>query len=158
MDTPKETGIDLNQKAINAQNFLYELGSPKSCVIIFLLDCCRAHYQDTLQVDKLDPNSSDARLADFEEMNCAGALIAFACAPGSIAIDTVDRIESKNGFFTKYLLDHITTPHEEIRTILSDVRKRMIQESKSKQIPFVSDGLLQNDICLNGSLRCELHI
>ncbi|CAF5220657.1 unnamed protein product, partial [Rotaria magnacalcarata] len=81
-------------------------------------------------------------------MHGAGALIAFVCAPGIPAIDIPAGQVPRNGLFTKYLLRHIKTPNEDIRMILSVVRKEVKQDSKSRQIPFVSDGLLEKNISL----------
>ena len=66
-------------------------------------------------------------------MHKAGSLIAFACAPGTISIDGRGQ---RNGLFTKHLLQHITTPNEDIQMILRHVTKGVVEESKSKQIPF----------------------
>ncbi|CAF5118813.1 unnamed protein product, partial [Rotaria sp. Silwood1] len=78
-------------------------------------------------------------------MHKAGTLIAFACAPGTMAI--YGRGE-ENGLFTKHLLKHIKTPNEDIQMILRDVTDGVIEESKSKQIPFVSASLAKKNIYL----------
>ena len=70
-----------------------------------------------------------------------GTLIAFACAPGTIAVDAS---EQKNGLFTKYLLKHIPTPNEDILKVLTNVTHEVVKESKSKQSPFLSVSLTQN--------------
>ena len=74
-----------------------------------------------------------------------GTLIAFACAPGTIAVDAS---EQKNGLFTKYLLKHIPTPNEDIRLVLADVTNGVMEESNSDQIPFLSASLRQKNIFL----------
>ena len=71
-----------------------------------------------------------------------GSLIAFACAPGTIAVDAA---EERNGLFTKYLLQHIPTPKKDIRAILAD---DVANESKSQQFPFLCLTLRQNNIFL----------
>ena len=78
-------------------------------------------------------------------MHKAGSLIAFACAPGTVAIDGKGQ---RNGLFTKHLLKYITIPNEDIRMILSDVTKGVTQESESKQIPFQSVSLEERNIYL----------
>ncbi|CAF1054340.1 unnamed protein product [Rotaria magnacalcarata] len=147
-DVPNVSGIDLNEKAINAQRFLNDLCDQKPFVTIFLLDCCRTSYHTTFQIDVQNEKTEESKLADFKEMHGAGALIAFACAPGIPAIDIPAGQVPRNGLFTKYLLRHIKTPNEDIRMILSVVRKEVKQDSKSRQIPFVSDGLLEKNIYL----------
>ncbi|CAF4064524.1 unnamed protein product, partial [Rotaria magnacalcarata] len=118
-DIPNVSGIDLNEKAINAQRFLDDLSDRKPFVTIFLLDCCRTSYHTTFQVDVQNAKTDESKLAGFKEMQGAGALIAFACAPGIPAIDTPTGQVQRNGLFTKYLLRHIKTPNEDIRMILS---------------------------------------
>ena len=81
-----------------------------------------------------------------------GSLIAFACAPGTIAVDALDQ---KNGLFTKYLLRHIPTPNEDILRVLTDVTREVMKESKTKQIPFLSVSLTQKDIFLCEQLSGE---
>ena len=78
-------------------------------------------------------------------MDKAGSLIAFACAPGTIAVDGWGQ---RNGLFTKYLLKHIKTPNEDIRMVLSDVTKGVKEESASRQIPFQSGSLEVKNIYL----------
>ncbi|CAF0976568.1 unnamed protein product [Rotaria magnacalcarata] len=122
-DIPNVSGIDLNEKAINAQRFLDDLSDRKPFVTIFLLDCCRTSYHTTFQVDVQNAKTDESKLAGFKEMQGAGALIAFACAPGIPAIDTPTGQVQRNGLFTKYLLRHIKTPNEDIRMILSVMRE-----------------------------------
>ena len=78
-------------------------------------------------------------------MHKAGSLIAFSCAPGTIAVDGKGR---RNGLFTKHLLKHITTPNQDIRKILTNVTKGVKKESGSSQIPFQSVSLEEWNICL----------
>lgn len=85
-------------------------------------------------------------------MHMDASLIAFACAPGAQALE---KDEEGHGLFTKSLLKHIITPNEDIVMILRDVRREVIQASNSKQIPFLSDGLLEKDVCLYGQSRCK---
>ncbi|CAF1470308.1 unnamed protein product [Rotaria sordida] len=144
-DIPDEHSVNLNRSAINAQDILNDLGDRNPFVIIFLLDCCRKYHLRNPTLDERNPNSSDSESADFKPMHKAGSLIAFACAPGTVAIEGKGQ---RNGLFTKHLLQHITIPNEDIQLILRDVRRKVVEESKSRQIPFLSDGLLQRNIYL----------
>ncbi|CAF4207359.1 unnamed protein product, partial [Rotaria sordida] len=144
-DTPNLDGAALNEKAINAQNILDTLSDHNPYVTIFLLDCCRKYYLRNPQVNARDPGASDPKSIGLKAMQKAGSLIAFACAPGTIAIEGKGQ---RNGLFTKHLLNHIRTENEDIQMILRDVAREVKQESKSKQIPFVSGSLLERDIYL----------
>ena len=81
-----------------------------------------------------------------------GTLIAFACAPGTIAVDASVQ---KNGLFTKYLLKHIPTPNEDILRVLTDVTDGVMNESNSTQRPYTSFMLRQKNICLCEQLSGE---
>ncbi|CAF4139831.1 unnamed protein product [Rotaria sp. Silwood2] len=75
-----------------------------------------------------------------------GSLIGFACAPGCCATDGNGQ---RNGLFTKYLLKYIATPNKDIRMILANVTKEVMEESRLCQIPFIVASLSHENICLN---------
>ncbi|CAF3844710.1 unnamed protein product, partial [Rotaria sp. Silwood1] len=126
-DTPNLDGAALNNSAINAQHILDTLS-----------DC-------NPYVNARDPDASEPKSIGLKAMQKAGSLIAFACAPGTVAIEGKGE---RNGLFTKHLLRNIRTANEDIQMILRDVTKGVIQESKSKQMPFVNAALLERDIYL----------
>ncbi|CAF2944235.1 unnamed protein product [Rotaria sp. Silwood2] len=144
-DTPNLDGAALNKSAINAQNILDTLSDRNPYVTIFLLDCCRKYHLRNPQVNARDPDASEPKSIGLKAMQKAGSLIAFACAPGTIAIEGKGE---RNGLFTKHLLKNIKTANEDIQMILRDVTNGVIQESESKQIPFVTAALLKRDIYL----------
>ncbi|CAF3877322.1 unnamed protein product [Rotaria sp. Silwood1] len=76
----------------------------------------------------------------------AGMLIAFACAPGTIAADTAPN--GRNGMFTYHLLQNITRPGEDITLMLIDVTNGVFNDTKGKQIPYTTSALRQRGICL----------
>lgn len=151
-DIPIAPDTNLNRSAIKAQEILNKLSDCNPFVIVFLLDCCRIYHLRNPDLDARCPNSSHSESDAFKPMEKAGSLIAFACAPGTIAIEGHGE---RNGLFTKYLLKHITTPNEDIQLILRDVRKGVLAESNCQQIPFLSDGLLEQNICLYGQSKCK---
>ncbi|CAF3203982.1 unnamed protein product [Rotaria sp. Silwood2] len=134
-DTPTLNGADLNKNAINAQDILNTLSDHKSYVTIFLLDSCRKYHLHNPEIDARKSNESGAKSVGLKAMHKAGSLFACACEPGTIAIEEKGQ---RNGLFTKHLLKHITVVNEDIQLILRDVKKGVINESKSKQIPYVS--------------------
>ncbi len=143
-----DEGIDssnLRDRAINIQDELIELDARKPFVTICLLDCCRTYDLYNPDSNTLASNTNTSKSAGLAQMHAAGSLIAFACAPGTIAIDEK---EERNGLFTKHLLEHITTPNQDIRMILADVTKGVTDESKSMQIPFLSLSLLEKGVYL----------
>ena len=109
---------------------------------IFLLDCDRTYL---LPIPYCNPRSPGSSLGLAAMTVNVGSLIAFACAPGTIAVDAHDQ---RNGLFTKYLLKHIPTPNEDIRMILADVTDGVMHESNLCQCPYISAMLRQRNIFL----------
>jgi uncharacterized caspase-like protein len=66
-----------------------------------------------------------------------GTLIAFATAPDTVAEDGT----GANSPFTKALLRHLTTPGEELRTLMTLVREEVYLATNGRQTPWVNDGL-----------------
>lgn len=68
----------------------------------------------------------------------AGTLLAFATAPGQVALDG----DGANSPFSSALNKHITTPGIEIQQMLTRVRNDVVAATKSKQVPWSNSSLL----------------
>ena len=68
----------------------------------------------------------------------AGTLIAFATAPGQVALDG----EGANSPFSSALSRHIGTPGLEVQQMLTRVRAEVVAATKSKQVPWSNSSLL----------------
>ena len=68
----------------------------------------------------------------------AGTLIAFATAPGQIALDG----DGANSPFSDLLARHIGTPGLEVQQMLTRVRAEVVTTTKSKQVPWSNSALL----------------
>jgi len=68
----------------------------------------------------------------------AGTLIAFAIAPGQVALDG----ESANSPFSAALSRHIGTPGLEVQQMLTRVRAEVVAATKTKQVPWSNSSLL----------------
>jgi tetratricopeptide (TPR) repeat protein len=68
----------------------------------------------------------------------AGTLIAFATAPGQVALDG----EGANSPFSTALSRHIGTPGLELQQMLTRVRAEVVAATKSKQVPWSNSSLL----------------
>ncbi|UJR18259.1 hypothetical protein I4U23_005162 [Adineta vaga] len=143
------SGSDLKKYSINAQNLLNNIDDREPFLIMFFLDCCRTyHLRHTELQRNIREYPNNNSLHGLQSMPAkVGSLIAFACAPGTTADDGNN--QDKNGLFTKYLLQHISKPNEDIRMILSDVTDGVIKESNKKQIPHVTSVLTHRNIYLN---------
>lgn len=68
----------------------------------------------------------------------AGTLIAFATAPGQVALDG----EGSNSPFSAALSRHIGTPGLEVQQMLTRVRAEVVASTKAKQVPWSNSSLL----------------
>jgi tetratricopeptide (TPR) repeat protein len=68
----------------------------------------------------------------------AGTLIAFATAPGQVALDG----EGANSPFSAALSRHIGTAGLEVQQMLTRVRAEVVAETKSRQVPWSNSSLL----------------
>lgn len=68
----------------------------------------------------------------------AGTLIAFATAPGQVALDG----EGANSPFSAALSRHIGTPGLEVQQMLTRVRAEVVSATKNKQVPWSNSSLL----------------
>ena len=75
----------------------------------------------------------------------AGTLIAYATAPGQVALDG----EGVNSPFSAALSRHIGTPGLEVQQMLTRVRAEVVAATKSKQVPWSNSSLL-GEVYLTG--------
>lgn len=68
----------------------------------------------------------------------AGTLIAFATAPGQVALDG----DGANSPFSAALSRHIGTPGLEVQQMLTRVRAEVVSTTKNKQVPWSNSSLL----------------
>jgi len=68
----------------------------------------------------------------------AGTLIAFATAPGQVALDG----EGANSPFSAALSRHLGTPGLEVQQMLTRVRAEVVSTTKNKQVPWSNSSLL----------------
>jgi tetratricopeptide (TPR) repeat protein len=72
------------------------------------------------------------------ETSGAGTLLAFATAPGQVALDG----DGINSPFSTALVRHIGTPGLEVQQMLTRVRAEVVASTKSKQVPWSNSSLL----------------
>ncbi|CAM4837588.1 unnamed protein product [Rotaria magnacalcarata] len=141
----KEKAALLKKNAINAQDILNKLSDRKPYVIIFLLDCCRQYFLRNTDLNARALNANESRSVGLTPMHKAGSLVAFACTPGTL-VD--DKPEEQNSLFMEHLVKHLATPNEDIANVLRDVTNGVMDDSDSKQIPFINVQLRHKNIYL----------
>ena len=113
---------------------------------VIMLDACRNNPFEptaTQQADKgrsLVVRSGLAPQAGLSTGGTqgAGTLLAFATAPGQIALDGA----GSNSPFTSALGRHITTPGLELQQMLTRVRSEVVAATGGKQVPWSNSSLL----------------
>jgi hypothetical protein len=102
----------------------------KNRVNIIILDACR----DNPFIRSSRSGSRGLAAIDAP----GGTIISYSTAPGSIAEDGA----GENSTFTKYLLSNIGLPGLRIEDVFKNVRKKVMEETKNRQIPWESSSLV----------------
>lgn len=76
----------------------------------------------------------------------AGTLLAFATAPGQVALDG----DGDNSPFSAALARHVSTPGLEIQQMLTRVRAEVVAATASKQVPWSNSSLLGEVFLVSG--------
>ena len=138
---------DIENTSINVQSTLDRFSSKTSYITIFILDCCREYLFDNPAKFRGSTNSC---LGLHAMTPPGGALLQFACAPGTLTED--GRPGERNGLYTKHLLKHLKAPNKDLDKILSAVGAGVYADSKQKQIPHrVSTIMIDESIYLNSN-------
>ncbi len=80
-----------------------------------------------------------------------GSFLAFATSPGATAADGGGR----NGIFTGALLQYMTQPGLKIEDVLKSVRRKVVEESSGRQIPWQASSLMGDFYFASGAGASE---
>ena len=134
-------------------------GQHASANLIFLDACRKNPFTDVIknQVNAgREITIGDAKFVKnvgqgLAEMKAgAGTLIAYATQPGNIAADG----QGSNSPFTTGILRHIRERGTEIRTLLTFVRRSVMEETNKRQIPWDHSSLV-NDFYFIAPVRAR---
>ncbi|MGE3986413.1 caspase family protein [Pseudorhodoplanes sp.] len=146
IDAKLEVATDLNFETIDLDRLLDSLNDPQRATVV-MLDACRDNPLARSFASRLGASRSAAvgtGLAAYTNPG-TGTLIAFATAPGKVALDG----QGTNSPFTTGLVRHLRTPGLEIRQFLTRVRKDVSDITRGAQVPWDSSSLL-GDVYLAG--------
>lgn len=146
IDAKLETASDLNFGTIELDRILASLDDPKRATII-ILDACRDNPMARSFASRGGGGTRSAvgtGLAGYSALG-SGTLIAFATAPGAVALDGA----GSNSPFTLGLVKHLKTPGLEVRQMLTRVRAEVAVATNDKQIPW-DNSSLRGDVYLAG--------
>jgi uncharacterized caspase-like protein len=116
-------------RSLDAGQVLDKMDSAKTQVNLMILDACRNNPFHAVF------RSKRQGLAEMEAP--AGTLIAFATAPGSVALDGA----GSNGVYTKHLLLQMKQPGQPVEQAFKQVRIGVVEETRERQIPWESSSL-----------------
>ena len=143
--------VPIDAKADTPQNLIASLTNVENIIAglddqvrtnVFILDACRNNPMAGLPPGGRGMTISTGLSAPTGlaagAMRGAGTLIAFATAPGQVALDG----EGANSPFSDSLARHIGTPGLEVQQMLTRVRAEVVAATKNKQVPWSNSALL----------------
>lgn len=144
VDAQLQTGRDITETMIDMDTIMAGLDDQIRTNIL-ILDACRDNPLEP-QVASAEPNrgveagsglATPASLGTGSTLG-AGTLIAFATAPGKVALDG----EGADSPFSAALSRHIGTPGLEVQQMLTRVRAEVVATTKNRQVPWSNSSLL----------------
>jgi tetratricopeptide (TPR) repeat protein len=145
IDTIFSKGVDIAADLIDVDFILTGLDD-KIRTNIIVLDACRDNplAQKAAQVASTSRSITvRSGLATPSGLGAgatlgAGTLLAFATAPGQVALDG----DGANSPFSAALGRHISTPGLEVQQMLTRVRSEVVSATRNKQVPWSNSSLL----------------
>lgn len=131
---------DIQLQAMNVDDIFQYLRLHTSTQLIFL-DACRSNPAAGRKywvVDSLRTADQDQGLA--RSAPSVGSLIAYATEPGKVAFDG----SGPNSPYTSALVHHVSTPNQEIREMLTRVRRDVIAATDGHQVPWETSSLVDD--------------
>jgi TPR repeat protein len=139
-DAKLNTAYDIELQTLRVQD-IYDYLSAHSRAQLIFLDACRVNpfrIQQFWIVDSLKTVGATTGLA--RSASNIGSLIAFSTEPGKVAYDGTGPTSPYTGAFVR----HITTPNEEIRQALTQVRRDVIAATGGEQVPWENSSLVDD--------------
>src|SRR5499425_3253809 len=126
-DISSESHLEFD--AVDANRVLAAMDEAGNRVNLVILDACR---------DNPVARSFRSATRGLAQMEAAqGTYIAFATAPGSVALDGAGR----NGLYTHYLLQSLQQPDTDIDKVFRRVTADVARATGGKQVPWISSSL-----------------
>jgi hypothetical protein len=132
IDASLKNAADLDLVAVAADSVLRQMQSARNKTNIVILDACRDNPFKT--VADIDDNG----LAEMKAPT--GTFLAYATAPGSVALDGLDG----NSPFTEALLRNIPRAGLPIEQVFKQVRVEVLESTMGRQVPWDASSLTGN--------------
>jgi len=141
---------EVPRKAVSASDLVDKLAASGAAVNIVILDACRTppwigttRTRGGAQVPAIASGLASAVAPQ-------GTLIAFATAPGAVALDGTEG----NGVYTRHLVSQMKVPGLAVEQLFKRVRAGVIKETGEKQIPWETSSLT-GDFCFRAGRAGE---
>lgn len=156
VDANIQSEDDIAAKSADVTELLDRLGQLKNGLNMVILDACRNN--PFANPSLVGPDGRLVRFRGKAQSGLAqldapqGTLVAFATAPGAIAMDGSN---FSNSLYTKHLLANIQSPGLPVEQLFKRVRVAVAQETKRMQVPWESSSLM-SDFCFktNADGKC----
>ena len=151
VDASLKEAADIEIQAVKLDDMLEQLRS-KSRIQVIILDACRNNpfpRKDYWLRDQLITTSSTG-LAQIKSSQ--NTLIAFATEPGAIAYDGTGDLSPFSSAFSRRAL----APNQEIRTVMSAVRRDVVKATDGKQVPWENSSLIDDVVLMRRVTRPSL--
>ena len=135
---------EVPRKSADLNDLVDRLGEIRNGVNLFILDACRTNPFNNTPALTADGRRIIVRGAD-SDLGLAkvdaplGTLIAYATAPGAVAIDSGIQ---RNSVYTKHLLRNFSVAGQPIEQMLKRIRISVASETQNLQIPWEASSLM----------------
>ena len=139
IDAKMRAAYDLDIETINFSRIM-ELIKLKSGTRLFFLDACRDNPFSGRQFSAGNLSRSVATRGMAPVIASVGTLVTYSTAPGKVAFDGEGELSPFTSAFTR----HALTPKIDIRQMMTRVRRNVIVQTKSLQIPWERSALIKD--------------
>ncbi|TIL39537.1 MAG: tetratricopeptide repeat protein [Mesorhizobium sp.] len=151
VDASLKDAADVEVQAIKLNDVLQQMRS-KSKIQVIILDACRNNpfpRKDYWLRDQL-LTASGTGLAQIR--SSLNTLIAFATEPGAVAFDGAGDLSPFSLAFSRRAL----APNQEIRAVMSAVRRDVVEATKGLQVPWENSSLIDEVVLMRRISRPSL--
>jgi hypothetical protein len=151
VDASLKDAADVEVQAIKLNDVLQQMRS-KSKIQVIILDACRNNpfpRKDYWLRDQLLTASGTGLAQVRSSLN---TLIAFATEPGAVAYDGAGDLSPFSLAFSRRAL----APNQEIRTVMSAVRRDVVEATKGLQVPWENSSLIDEVVLMRRISRPSL--
>ena len=152
VDAQIATADEVPRVSADVGDLLERLGESRHGMNIVILDACRTNPFNNQPGVDADGRRIQTRgityvgLAQVDAPN--GTLIAYATAPGTVAIDNSGE---PNSVYTKHLLANLAVPGQPIEQMFKQVRVAVARETQQLQVPWEASSVVGEFCFVTGS-------